>query len=402
MISFEKANNIISEEFNKLQLGTEENNLIGALNRVLAETILSDIDLPPFDNSSMDGYAIKFNPNIKEWKVNGEITAGNYRNYNVDESSTVRIMTGGKLPKNCDTVIPIEDVDVTNEFVQLKETAAFSCGINIRKKGEDLLKGEIAVEKDTILKPHNIAVAASCGKSKLKTFKKLKIGILTTGDELIDINIKPDSDKIRASNLYSLYTAVKETNMKPISFGIIKDNKSVLFQKVKNILNKKLDILLTSGGVSVGKYDYLKEVFEELGVTVKFWRVLIKPGKPILFGIYNNNDHQTLIFGLPGNPVSSLVAYIVFVRRHILELYGNQELTIMHAVLKDNISKQDKKRHFIRGVMKKVSQNEHEVTLSGHQSSGNLVQMGKANCLILIEEEKFNPKIGDTVECIMI
>ena len=402
MISFKKANDIISETFNELQLDIEEINLTEALNRVLAETILSDIDLPPFDNSAMDGYAIKFNSNIKKWKIIGEISAGNYNNYNIDETSTVHIMTGGKLPKNCDTVIPIEDVDVMNESVQLKEAATLSREINIRKKGEDLRKGEIAVEKDTIIKPHHIAVAASCGKPKLKVYKKLNIGILTTGDELIDINKKPDTDKIRASNPYSLYAAIKETNMNPVNFGVIKDDKQILFQKIKDVLNSKVDILLTSGGVSVGKYDYLKEILEELGVTIKFWRVFIRPGKPILFGIYNNNDHQTLIFGLPGNPVSSLVTYIVFVKRHILKLFGNKELTTMQAVLKDNISKQDKKRHFIRGIMKKVNQYEHEVTLSGQQSSGNLAQMGKANCLIVIEEEKINPKIGETVECIMI
>ena len=402
MISFKKANDIISETFNELQLDIEEINLTEALNRVLAETILSDIDLPPFDNSAMDGYAIKFNSNIKKWKIIGEISAGNYNNYNIDETSTVHIMTGGKLPKNCDTVIPIEDVDVMNESVQLKEAATFSREINIRKKGEDLRKGEIAVEKDTILKPQQIAVAASCGESKPRVYKKLNIGILTTGDELIDINKKPDTDKIRASNPYSLYAAVKETNMNPVNFGVIKDDKQILFQIVRDVLNSKLDILLTSGGVSVGKYDYLKEILEELGVTIKFWRVFIRPGKPILFGIYNNNDHQTLIFGLPGNPVSSLVTYIVFVKRYILKLFGNQELTTMQAALKDNISKQDKKRYFIRGILKKVNQYEHEVTLSGQQSSGNLAQMGKANCLIVIEEEKINPKIGETVECIMI
>ena len=402
MISFEKANNIISEAFNKLQLDIEEINLTDALNRVLAETILSDIDLPPFDNSSMDGYAIKFNPNIKEWKVIGEIPAGKYQDFNVNELSAVHIMTGGKLPNNCDTVIPIEDIDVANEIVRLKEDAAFTRGLNIRKKGEDLKKGEIAVEKNTILKPQHIAVAASCGKSKLKVFKELNIGILTTGDELIDINKKPDTDKIRASNPYSLYAAVKETNMTPINYGIVKDDKSALFQNVKDILNKRPDILLTSGGVSVGKYDYLKEILEELGVTVKFWRVFIKPGKPILFSIYNNNDHQTLIFGLPGNPVSSLVTYIIFVKRHILKLYGNQTLSTVQAVLKSNISKKDKKRHFVRGILKRVDANLFNVTLAGDQSSGNLAQMGKANCLIIVKEENINPQIGETVECIMI
>ena len=402
MISFEKADKIISEAFNILQLGTEEINLTDALNRVLAETILSDIDLPPFDNSAMDGYAIIFNPKIKQWKIIGEISAGNYIEFNADESSAVHIMTGGKLPKNCDTVIPIEDVNIANEFAHLKETATFFYGMNIRKKGEDLRRGEIAIEKDTVLKPNHIAVAASCGKSKLKVYKKLNIGILTTGDELIDINIKPNADKIRASNPYSLFAAVRDTNMNPSNFGIIKDEKAVLFKKIKDVLNSKLDVLLTSGGVSVGKYDYLKEILEELGVDIKFWRVFIKPGKPILFGIYNNSGHQTLIFGLPGNPVSSLVTYIIFVKRHILKLFGNQELTTLQAVLKNNISKQDKKRHFIRGIMKKVNQYEHEVTLSGQQSSGNLAQMGKANCLIVIEEEKINPTIGETVECIMI
>ncbi len=402
MRSFEEAVKIISEAFNTLHLNSEEINITDALNRILAETILSDIDLPPFDNSAMDGYAIKFNPGIKEWKIIGEISAGNYRDYNVIKSSAVHIMTGGKIPLKCDTVIPIEDVNVKNENVKLKEGVKFSCGMNVRKKGEDLSKGSVAVNKGCVLKPQQIAVAASCGKSKLKVYKKLNIGILTTGDELIDINIKPDTDKIRASNPYSLYSAIQDTNMNPINLGIVKDNRSILLKKVKEVLDKRLDILLTTGGVSVGKYDYLKEVFEELGVDTKFWRVYIKPGKPLLFGVYKNSRHKTLIFGLPGNPVSALVTYIVFIKRNVLKLFGYPELSTVQAVLKSNVLKKDKKRHFGRGTLKRVDANLYNVTLAEEQSSGNLAQMGKANCLIVIEEEKNNPKIGDTVECIMI
>ena len=300
MISYEEAYNIIQTEFEHLNLQTESVDLLDSVGRILAEDIYSDIFLPPFDNSAMDGIAIKFNPEINEWKVIGEIPAGQFNEFKIDEKSAVTIMTGGKLPSGCDTVLPVEDIEGRDGLAILRDGVRFAKGINIRKQGEDLSKGKVALGKNTKLKAHHIAVAASCGKSKIKVYKRLRIGVLATGDELIDISEVPKEDKIRSSNLYSLLSAISQMNMNPVNLGVAKDEKQTIYDKMKAGLQSDLDILITTGGVSVGKFDYVKEVHEQLGIDVKFWRVKIKPGKPLLFGAFKLEDKNDLSVWLAG------------------------------------------------------------------------------------------------------
>ncbi len=402
MISYDEALKIVQTEFGKLDLKTEQIELLNSYSRILAEDIYSDINLPPFNNSAMDGFAIKFNKEIKKWEIIGEIPAGNFNNFNIDINSTVSIMTGSKLPKDCDTVIPVEDVEIKDNVVALKEEARFEKGINTRKQGEDLLKDKVALQKFTLLKPHHIAVAASCGRSTLKVFKRLRIGVLATGDELVDIHETPTGDKIRCSNLYSLISAIRSINMHSVNFGIAKDNKQLIHDRLKWALDSELDILLTTGGVSFGKFDYVKEIFEELGVETKFWRVKIKPGKPAFFGTYKFDKGETMVFGLPGNPVSSLVNFLLFVQQNIQQLYNIPTCQKFIAILEDDLKKEDTKRHFMRGVFRYENDGKFYVKKMGSQSSGNLAEMGKANCLIIVEEERMNPAKGEIVECMMI
>ncbi|MEJ2617787.1 MAG: molybdopterin molybdotransferase MoeA, partial [Ignavibacteriaceae bacterium] len=264
MISYEDAQKILKEEFNSLPLKTEQIDLLNCTNRILAEDVYSDIDLPPFDNSAMDGIAIKFNNKINEWKIIGEIPAGNFNTTSLDNNSAISIMTGSKLPGGCDTVIPVEDIDLKDNNAVLKSDAPFRKGMNIRRQGEDLLKNKIALQKYTLLKPHHVSVAASCGRYSLKVFKRLRIGILATGDELVDIHETPMNDKIRCSNLYAIISSIRNINMHSVNFGIAKDNKELIQSRLKWALESELDILITTGGVSVGKFDFVKEVFEEL------------------------------------------------------------------------------------------------------------------------------------------
>jgi len=402
MISFNEAENILKNEFGKLNLQTEQIDLLNSVNRILAEDIVSDINLPPFNNSAMDGFAIHFNKDVSEWKIIGEIPAGNFNEIIIDDNSAVSIMTGSKLPKDCDTVIPIEDVDVKADKIYLKEGARFAKAINTRKKGEDLLKDKIALQKNTLLKPHHIAVAASCGRSALKVYKRLRIGVLATGNELVDIHETPIDDKIRCSNLYSLITAIRDINMHSVNFGIAKDNKQLIHDRLKWALESDLDILITTGGVSEGKFDYVKEVHEQLGVDIKFWKVKIKPGKPVLFGTYSRNGVTTLVFGLPGNPVSCLINFFLFVQKNIQELLQLNTSHKLLAELEDDLKKEDNKRHFMRGFLIQSKEGKYLVRKVGSQSSGNLAEMGKSNCLIIVEEERMNPRKGETVECMMI
>lgn len=400
MISYDEANQIIRKEFGNLKLDTEEVDILNGLDRILAGEIVSDTDLPPFTNSAMDGFAIKYSEGITKWKIIGEISAGNYSNFDVGSGLAVGIMTGGRMPATADTVIPVEDVIIENDSVSLKENAKFRKGINVRLKGNDLECGKTAIEKFTLLKPRHIAVAASCGAAKVKVFKKLKIGVLATGDELIDIETRPDDDKIRTSNLYALLAAVSEINHLGFNLGIARDNEEEVREKISSFLNGDLDILITTGGVSVGKYDFVKSVMENLGIKINFWKANIKPGKPIVFGTYRKNDVTKFIFGLPGNPVSCLVNFMIFVVNNIREAFGIDSDNCFSAKLAEGFTKKDGKRHFIRGLYSRSSGGEITVKRAGSQSSGNLAEMGKSNCLIIFDEEKRELKTGEEVTCI--
>jgi molybdopterin molybdotransferase len=401
MISFEEAQSILKTEFSKLNLVTGHVDLVDSVGRILAEDIYSDINLPPFDNSAMDGIAIHFAPGITEWKIVGEISAGKFNDIRIDENTAVSIMTGARLSNGCDTVIPIEDIEMDGDRASLKEGIDIARGMNVRSQGNDLVKGKIALARNTLLKPHHIAVAASCGQSKVKVYERLRIGVLATGDELVDIHETPADDKIRGSNLYSLLSAAKAMNMEPVNLGMAKDDKQLIYNRMKSGLESNLDILITTGGVSVGKYDYVMEVHEKLGIEIKFWRVNIKPGKPALFGVYNSDGKTTLVFGLPGNPVSCLVNFLVFVQENIYSLFDLDVTQKVVATLDDDLKKEDGKRHFMRGSCTYL-EGKYRAKKIGSQSSGNLAEMGKANCLIVVEEDRTNPKKGELVECIMI
>jgi molybdopterin molybdotransferase len=400
MINYNEALEIIKSEFEKLTLHTEEVDLLESFNRILAEDVIADVDLPPFDNSAVDGYAIKFSERA-QWKIIGEISAGNYSSFTLTENDAVLITTGSKLPPNADTIIPIEDVEVNGKDLFLKQNSFFKKGMNIRTQGNDLRKNEIAVHCFTKIDAKTIAVLASCGKEKVKVYSKLNAAILATGDELIPINEKPTDDKLRVSNNYSLYAAIKEMNHTVINLGFVNDDKKIITEKIKAALSLNIDLLITTGGVSVGKYDFLKEVFKEQGVKEKFWKVNIKPGKPIYFGLYEKDERRILVFGLPGNPVSSLVNFYVFIKPAIEFLFKQNEWKSVTATLQNDLRKKDGKRHFLRGILFEEN-GEWKVTADFSQSSGNLVEMSRANCLIEIEGDRLNPKKGERVKCILI
>lgn len=402
MISYAEANKIVFEEFSKLNLEVEEVSLIESLNRVLAEDIFADVNLPPFNNSAMDGFAVRYSENISRWKVVGEISAGNYSHFDIDPNSAVRIMTGGKIPESCDIIIPIEDVNEKEGSIFLKTGVTLKKRNHIRKMGEDLKEGERALKKNTLIKPQHIAIGATCGKSKINVFRKLKIGVLATGDELIPITETPRDDKIRSSNVLTLISLINQMNMKAIDLGLTKDNQSAIKEKITNGLKQNVDILITTGGVSVGKYDLMHEIFSDIGVEKKFWRANIKPGKPIFFGVLARANKTTLIFGLPGNPVSCFVNFLIFIRNNIEKFYGVDSNHKIKAILQSDLKKKDNRRHFMRGILSENIDGKRIATSNFSQSSGNLAETSLANCLIVVEEGRIDPKKDETVECILI
>ena len=403
MISFDEANKIINAEFQNFKIRTTEVNLLNSLNYILAEDVISDINLPPFNNSSMDGYAIKYSEGKSKWKIIGEISAGNYKSFSLTDETTTRIMTGGKIPENCTAVVPIEDVTVQDEFVELNNSSKLIERQNIRPMGDDIKIDQTSVSKNTILNSRHISAAAACGKKKLKVYDKLRIAVLATGDELVDIDETLTGDKIRGSNLYSLLASINEMNMHPVDLRFVSDVKTELESKIKSALDSDIDILITTGGVSVGKYDYVPEIFEKLGVDIKFRKVNIKPGKPMVFGTFNQKDHPIFVFGLPGNPVSSYVGFQLFIKRNIYKLFGVDYQNNFNANLLEDIRKKDSKRNFMRGLFRYDNiLKRYFVEKLASQSSGNIVTTSKANCLIVVEEDKNFIEKGESVECIKI
>ena len=403
MIPYSEAYKIIRNEFLKLKLHTEEVDLLNSLNRILAEDVYADTNLPPFDNSAMDGYAVKFNPSRKEWKLIGEISAGNFNLFTLDDDTAVLIMTGSKLAANTSAVIPVEDVITENGYVKLADGKSIKGNQHIRYKGGDLTKGVLALERNQVITSNKISLLGACGKARVKVYRKLKFGVLATGDELVDIDSKISVDKIRGTNLYSIISVVNEFNMATVNFGFVKDDKEKIREKLSEAFNNDNDILLTTGGVSVGKYDYLKELLIELGTEVKFWKVKIKPGKPLVFGVVKKDDRTKLVFGLPGNPVSAYVNFMIFIKPAVQELLGIKDDKTVKAELTESVNKNDDKRNFLRGILKfNLEKGKYVVRAAEAQSSADMTQLANANCLIVIEEVRIDPQKGEEVECIMI
>lgn len=403
MLSYEEAYSVIKNELQKLPLRIEEVALLNSLDRILAEDVYTDTNLPPFDNSAMDGYAVKFNPSRNEWKLTGEISAGNFNQLTIDDDSTVLVMTGSKLPINTSAVIPVEDTVLENNSVKLRSDKSIKINQHIRRKGEDLTNSILALKKNQLITSNKIPLLGACGKSRVRVYRKLKLGVMATGDEIVDIDQKITGDKIRGTNLYSLLSAITEFNMDAVNFGFVKDDKKKIKEKLSEAFDSDIDLLLTTGGVSVGKYDFLKELLIELGTDIKLWKVNIKPGKPLLFGVLKKSDKLKYIFGLPGNPVSAFVNFMIFVKPAIMELYGIKNNNIVLAELIEAVNKKDDKRHFMRGYLEFVfDKKKYFVKETESQSSADIVGLADANCLICIEEDRMNPKKGEVVECIMI
>lgn len=403
MISHKEACDIIAKEAGSTILKIQKVDLTDSPGYVLAEDIFADISFPNFNNSAMDGIAVKYNFAIRQWKVTGSVPAGKYTDISFNENETVMIMTGGMLPECADTVIPVENLIFEDNICSLKDDVLIKKGEYVRLKGEDVNHCARLLSKGKKISSKEIAALASCGKSEVSVLSPLKIGVLTTGDELIDINAIPLGDKVRASNLYSMLSLIKEAGMIPVNFGIVRDNKEELFNRINAALHSDIDILITTGGVSVGEYDYLNEVMKDAGIVNKFWKVNIKPGKPVSFGIYKNNDKTKLVFGLPGNPVSSFVGFRLFVQTALNAIYWQEPEPFIYASLKQDIIKNEDRKFFIRG--KYIINNEsngYTVECIGKQSSGDLAALSNSNCLIILDEGIRNYKKGESVRCMRI
>jgi molybdopterin molybdotransferase len=277
---------------------------------------------------------------------------------------------------------------------EVKVLRAVAQGHNIRKCGGDIQKDAVVLEKGHVLRPQEIGALASLGKRFVEVYRPVRVAIVVTGNEIVDIDKPLTEGKIRNSNSYSLRALVQDLGGEPIDMGIARDEREGIKEKVLRGLDA--DVLITSGGVSVGKHDHVREILKEIGTDIRFWKVNIKPGMPMMYGLYRGKP----VFGLPGNTVSTVVTFLQFVKPALLKMMGrrNASSTVkLHATLGHDIRKTDGKRHFIRGILED-NNGKLVVRDTGSQVSNVLSSLTKANCLVIIPEDKEIIHKGEEVE----
>ena len=402
MLSFQDARRAILQTVPTMS--TESAVLREAYHRILAADVVAGMDLPPFDNSSMDGYAIRSSDtanatggNRMRLNIAGEVSAGQISRRELQPGTAVRIMTGAPIPEGADAVIEQELVDLRNGVIELHTRVAE--GRNVRRRGEETQKGEIVLRKGTRLTPACVGVLASLGITHVELHVRPSVALLTTGSEIVGVEEPLAPGKIRNSNAYTLWGLVVESGGNPVDLGKAGDDEEEIRSKIE--LGLQNDVLVTSGGVSVGKHDLVLHVLKELGVAIQFWKVNIKPGMPMAFGLYRSAQSRIVpVFALPGNPVSTMVTFLQFVRPALTRMSGgvdDKPSLKLSAKLEHDIPKTDEKRHFSRGIVRNVQGNLF-VRTTGSQSSGMLSSLVIANCLIVIPEERKDLKAGDEVE----
>jgi len=412
VISVEEA---LAKIINSIQiLDSEGKPLLDCLGQVLAEDVYSPFDVPPHDNSAMDGYAVQSESitganykNPKVLRVVGEVAAGRVSDLKVGPGTAIRIMTGAFIPSGADVVVPFEDTDeIDRKQAAISKTeigvrVSLAEGCNIRRRGEDIAQGELVLTKGKLLRPADIGVLASLGKSMVSVIRRPLVGILATGNEIVEINQPLLPGKIYNSNSYSLAAQVLRYGGIPELLGIAPDDVQQLTAAVRDGL--ECDILVTSGGVSLGDYDVVKQVLATEG-NVSFWTVRMKPGKPLAFGMFKRSDGKQIPhLGLPGNPVSSMITFEVFARPAILKMMGRSNLVKSNitAVMEDSVGNKDGRRIFARVVVTRRD-GKYFAHITGPQGSGILSSMTKANGLAIIPETTKEVKPGALVEVMML
>jgi molybdopterin molybdotransferase len=411
MVSVEEALQKILSCIEVLEPETKP--ILDCLGQVLAEDIRSTIDIPPLDNSAMDGYAVKAEDmrgaseaSPKILSVTGKVAAGSMPRGEVKRGSAIRIMTGAPLPQGADAVVPFEDTDEVARKASHRDLSQIGIlrevrdGMNIRRKGEDIAKGSLVLKKGTVLRPSETGVLASLGHPAVAVIRRPFVSILATGDELTDIDQPLPAGKIYNSNTYTIAAEVRRYGGIAKILGIGRDSVRSLEQKIDEGLDS--DMLITSGGVSKGDYDVVKDVLARCG-EITLQTVCMKPGKPLAFGMIGKGSRKISHLGLPGNPVSSMVTFEQFARPAILKMMGKSNLAkpSIRAIMEDDIVNTDVRRLFARVTVAKRN-GKYYARVTGPQGSGILTSMVRANGLAVIPENTKRVKKGDIVEVQML
>lgn len=376
--------------------GFEQRALRDALGRVLAADILSPIDVPPHANSAMDGYALRAADlpaaDKAKLQVIGTAYAGHPYDGSLGAGRAIRIMTGANIPAGADTVIMQEQVERDGDLIQVN--TGHRQGENVRQAGEDIATGQAVLTRGRMLTPADLGLLASLGIAEVKVTRRLRVAFFSTGDELRSLGEPLEEGCIYDSNRYTLYGMLMRLGVEIIDMGVVRDRRedvAAAFNQAAAVA----DVLLTSGGVSVGDADYVKETLDSLG-QVNFWKIAMKPGKPLAFGRLG----KTVFFGLPGNPVSSMATFYQIVQPALRQLMGQQALTPLrlHVPCVTLLKKAPGRADYQRGILEYDTSGRLVVRSTGPQGSHVLSSMSKANCFIILPAEAGNIAAGDLVE----
>ena len=411
MIGVEEALSFILSHFEPLEPETVY--LLDAQDRVLAEDVFSDVAIPPFDNTSMDGYAVRAADTVGAGperpialRVVADVPAGVVADVPVGPGEAARIMTGAPLPEGADAVVPVEETDKWLSTDQerrgkggtVRVLKATRAGANVRRAGGDMKPGELVLPRGTAVRPAQIAVLATLGRSHVAAIRRPRVAVLATGDELLDIDQSLAPGKIRNSNEYSNAALVARYGGIPVRLGIARDTVSDLTAKIYAGLAQNVDLFLTSAGVSVGDYDVVKDVLEAEG-EIRFWKVRMKPGKPLAFGTIQGVP----LLGLPGNPTSAMVSFEQFARPAILKMQGRSKLAkpTVQAILDDPLERGDR-RGYLRVIVRRDEDGAYHAGTAGLQVSGFISAMARANGLAIVPEGEGQLRPGSRVTVQML
>ncbi|MGO4327976.1 gephyrin-like molybdotransferase Glp [Cupriavidus sp. 2TAF22] len=398
-----QASQIIREVIEPVR-GTEQLAIRTALGRVLAEDVISTLDVPAHDNAAMDGYAFAGD----ELAGGGEVTlvvagsafAGGAGSQRAGRGQAVRIMTGAIMPAGCDTVIPQEFVEVHGEQIRF-DAASVRAGDNRRLRGEDLALGQAALAAGRILRPADLGLLASLGVAEIKVRRRLRVAFFSTGDELRSIGEPLDPGCVYDSNRYTLHGMLRRLDVDLVDMGVVRDDPEALEAAFRSAC-ENADAVITSGGVSVGEADYTKQIMAQLG-DVTFWKIAMRPGRPMAFGRIVSHGREALLFGLPGNPVAVMVTFYHFVRAALHRQMGANvpPLPLMRVRSVQPIRKKPGRTEYQRGILTQAEDGRWQVGVTGQQGSGVLRSMSEANCFIVLGHDQGRVEAGDEVEVML-
>jgi molybdopterin molybdotransferase len=391
-----KAREVIAR-FLEPVTAVERVNVRAALNRVLAEDVISPLDVPAHDNSAMDGYAVCY-ADLKSdgdvtLKVGGSSFAGAPFKGTLDAGQAVRIMTGGVVPPGADTIVMQEHATAQGDRVTIGK--GHRKGQNLRKAGEDLAVGQVALKRGLALRPADIGLISSLGIGEVSVYRRLRVAFFSTGDELVSIGSQPGAGQIFDSNRYTIYGMLTRMNCEVLDMGVVRDDPKLL-ERAFSDAAAAADVVITSGGVSVGEADFVKELLERLGEVV-FWKIAMKPGRPLAYGKIGGAH----FFGLPGNPVSVMVTFYQFVRDALLRLSGRDPIPAIPTFKVPCVSSLKKapgRTEFQRGILESDAHGKWSVRVTGEQGSGILRSMSEANCFIILPTDQGNVTPGTIVD----